>query len=498
MEWTNAQVQTDTLVSKFSEEALDAKTILPLMAGGMAYRLGRIAVLSPQSLVLGQRLTPYLIRSASVAFGLASEISAFEFSQRFLKTMTRDDGRGTRDLWNWSGEGGWREGLATSALTFGFLRAAGFLAREQNIVLQHGFQSVSMVAGHQAASYFQLIPKAEGSLPEQLLNAEATNLQMAAGGSLLHGLLPSLSARQREIDLRVQGNLPLSWRLRNGSLRLHLAGESEGFEYLPTAYMSAGGEGGGGGRKNPSNVPETTADTPSDPIRTETLEVPEKSRGLSEEHPENLLARSIYQSIPAEARDIVDVNLLTHKDFPELKGQPLKILAFSLAETLNRANHLLSYHSRDLMPEKVQELHIARRWIIEHFDTLNRDPAQNPLWMRLPNLSSFSLHWIHEDFTASRHSRPEADFKMFERVPDASPFNSHLPWLVREIRKICGRYASGRNSSPFSPSEIRRAGSILRKKKVFLVNMCGPFNWVMRNAIPRAFLASDRIFCRCF
>src|SRR5215471_615592 len=83
----------------------------------------------------------------------------------------------------------------------GLLRGAGFLAREQNVVLQHALQSTAMVGGHQLAGALQLAPAPQGSLAEQFLHAEVTNLQMIGGMSLLHGLAPGLPAYERALEL---------------------------------------------------------------------------------------------------------------------------------------------------------------------------------------------------------------------------------------------------------------------------------------------------------
>jgi hypothetical protein len=66
-----------------------------------------------------------------------------------------------------------------------------------------------MVAGHQATGVFNLAPKPEGSFAEQLLHAEATNLQLGAGMGLVHALSPQLSAMERGLDLTLSSlNLP--------------------------------------------------------------------------------------------------------------------------------------------------------------------------------------------------------------------------------------------------------------------------------------------------
>jgi transcriptional regulator with XRE-family HTH domain len=211
---TPLQSQVDGLVSHFVDEAANPTTLAAMVAGGMAYRLGRTAVLSSQFSVLSERaIFSSLVRGGSIGFGLASEVTAFELTSRTLltfRTNNQDQSSVTDhpspNLWNWSGHGGWREGLLHSFLTFGILKGAGHLAREENILLQHVVQDGAMVAGHQMAQGFGIAPRPEGSLAEQLLQAEVTNLQLGAGMSLVHSVAPGISSLERSLDLSLGRN----------------------------------------------------------------------------------------------------------------------------------------------------------------------------------------------------------------------------------------------------------------------------------------------------
>src|SRR5215471_4325947 len=81
------------------------------------------------------------------------------------------------------------------------LKGAGFAARGQNIFLEHSLQSAAMVAGHNTAGILGISERPEGSLAEQLLHAEATNLQMGAGMGLAYHLMPGVHALERGLDL---------------------------------------------------------------------------------------------------------------------------------------------------------------------------------------------------------------------------------------------------------------------------------------------------------
>jgi hypothetical protein len=187
---TTTQVQLDTLTSHFVEEAANPQT--RRHHGGGFDRLGRIGILGMGS--------SSVLRPLSVIGGLGSEVAAFEFANRSFTQLWatgRSPLQENPNLWNWSGPGGWRDGLATSLVTFGTLRIAGSLARQQNLVLQHFLQSSAMVMGHQIAGGIGIAPRPEGTLAEQFLHAEATNLQLSAGSSLLHAMAPGLHALER-------------------------------------------------------------------------------------------------------------------------------------------------------------------------------------------------------------------------------------------------------------------------------------------------------------
>ncbi len=90
---TSVQSEADGLVTHFVDEAADLKTLASLTAGGLAYRYGKTAVLSSQLSVLSKgMILPSLVRGGSIAFGLVTEVTAFEFTHRFLTTLVRAHG----------------------------------------------------------------------------------------------------------------------------------------------------------------------------------------------------------------------------------------------------------------------------------------------------------------------------------------------------------------------------------------------------------------------
>jgi len=75
------------------------------------------------------------------------------------------------------------------------------LAQGQNLVAQHLFQDTAMVLGHQASAAFGITPHPNGTLTDQFLYAEATNLQIGAGMALTHRFAPGIMALERGLDL---------------------------------------------------------------------------------------------------------------------------------------------------------------------------------------------------------------------------------------------------------------------------------------------------------
>src|SRR4030095_12504563 len=126
----------------------------------------------------------------------------FEFTHRGLSSMTV----GTRaphpaNLWSWNGPGGIRQGLLQSFVTFGAIKGAGRLASGENLVAQHLLQDSAMVLGHNISANFGITPRPAGTLAEQFLLAEATNLQIGAGMALAHRMVPGMHAMERGLDL---------------------------------------------------------------------------------------------------------------------------------------------------------------------------------------------------------------------------------------------------------------------------------------------------------
>jgi|GEM_PF-2863266 len=186
-ELTQYQSQVDHLVSDFVEHATDGKSLAAVMSGGVAYRFGRVGMMSFNG---AWRALP--LRTLSTAAGLVTEVSAFETANRLLVRPP--------NFWQWDGPNGIRQGFVSSLVTFGSLKGLGALAQGQNLVVQHLFQSSGMVLGHQISGALGILPRPKGTLSEQFLHAEATNLQLASGMSLVHLSFPKLVSFERGIE----------------------------------------------------------------------------------------------------------------------------------------------------------------------------------------------------------------------------------------------------------------------------------------------------------
>ncbi|MFO1519381.1 MAG: DEAD/DEAH box helicase family protein [bacterium] len=197
---TSTQSQVDGMVEGFLQQATDFKSLAAMMVGGLAYRAGRIGTLSVGAQDFARIPMGALLQKVfSIGIGLAAEVSAFEFTNRFLSSVQSSRSKVSSqpatlglgpetNLWSWSGPGGLKEGLLQSFITFSTLKFAGWITPGQNLILQHGIQDLAMVAGHQFVYRVGIGNKPEGSFAEQLLHAEATNLQLMAGMALGHGI----------------------------------------------------------------------------------------------------------------------------------------------------------------------------------------------------------------------------------------------------------------------------------------------------------------------
>src|SRR4030095_4951176 len=232
------QNQVDRLVGEFVDQATDWKSLAAMTVGGVSYRLGRSGAMS------SLRATP--LRALSIRAVRTAEVSAVELTNRGLTSVSvgvDDSAPLQTNLWRWSGQGGLQQGLLQSLVTFGTLKGFGRLTQGQSLILQHLAQDTGMVAGHHASALLGITPAPEGSLAEQFLHAEATNLQIGAGMALGHELTGGkLLLSERGLDLKLQSRefeSVTSPRIKQASIATH--------PFLSPLWMFLGAGGLGGG-----------------------------------------------------------------------------------------------------------------------------------------------------------------------------------------------------------------------------------------------------------
>jgi hypothetical protein len=438
------QGQVDGLVSGFVEEAANPRTLVAITAGGFAYRLGRLGVMGlDSSLFAGPG--SLAIRPFSLIAGLASEVTVFEFTNRFLtniRASRRSPLQDTSGLWSWSGPGGWREGLVSSALTFGLLRSAGWLAREQNLVLQHSFQASAMVAGHQVSGALGMTPSPEGSLVEQFLRAEITNLQMLGGASLVHGLAPKLSVWERVFTqdsppfviprFRLEPGLAIEGA--RGPSRINIPQDEENPAGPLSVLMAAAGDGrakGGGPNEPPSGA--------EPPEEATSLVFPPLSLEDGKEAPEIQLLEIIRRNFPEEIRDRVNqAASVIEKQIQDTRHKPILLMAQALAEVLDGLNRDLYDFPLNGDPVERSKILRLRNWIRDSFGEYLRLPGFAPVGVHYDrSLAYVSL--VSLEVEASQYLVDPLSVQVLGNVRTLQELSPDDPRLSRDLRLLGSR-----------------------------------------------------------
>jgi len=180
------QQEQDQLLGNFTREASDWKSLAAMMAGGLAYRLGNLSYLQALPGAFGS------LAKLAPAFGLASEVTAFRYTHRLL-----DPSHAAAPLFG--------QEWMSDFVNFGSLKAFGKLSHGQNPIFSHFVQDAGMVAGHHLAFGLGLATRPEGSLLQQFVHAEVTNIQIAAGMGLAQQLSGHrLQIAEQAMDVRLE------------------------------------------------------------------------------------------------------------------------------------------------------------------------------------------------------------------------------------------------------------------------------------------------------
>ncbi|MFO1519850.1 MAG: hypothetical protein U1F57_09350 [bacterium] len=199
---TVTQNLVDQMMGRFVEEATDVKSLSALMAGGIAYRLGKVAALTTP--LKNLPFAPLRHGLAGTA-GLSLEVTVFEGVKGVLSSFLEGEvPRQGEKISPQPSKSYWKDWLS-SFLNFGTLKLFGHFSQGQNFLFQHLVQDTAMVAGNHLIYKAGLGEKPEGALAEQFLRAEITNLQLAAGTSFAHHVTGGrLLALERGLDLAIQ------------------------------------------------------------------------------------------------------------------------------------------------------------------------------------------------------------------------------------------------------------------------------------------------------
>lgn len=193
---SHAQLKLDSFTESVSNQAGTSQTLIAITMGSLFYQIGRVGTLALASQV--SRFAPALNLS-SYGIGLGCEVLAFEGTNRALETLSEN--HTNTNLWNWNGNGGWREGFTSTLFTLGSLKAFGNAFQNQHFLIQHFSSDLGMVGSQNALGILGWAPAPQGNILEQLAHAEVTCLQLAAGGHLLHMIAPGIRTVERNLNV---------------------------------------------------------------------------------------------------------------------------------------------------------------------------------------------------------------------------------------------------------------------------------------------------------
>lgn len=260
------QLKLDQALLSFSDQASDPYILSGMVAGSFAFRFMKSAIFTSASKIF----SPLGSQVLATSIGFASEVTAFEGSQRILRVKV---GGADKSLLAWKGSNGLQSGLVNAAITLGALKVGGTFTANQNIILQHGLGDAAMVFSHRLSGSLGISEKSTGSFAEEFVLAEITTLQMQAGMSLVQG--------EKALDSSIKA-LEFAFSKTTQSLSTHwsaLASEVSLQEQAPILFMASGGRRGttippGSGRHttNPSLSGPSRTDQIPDSFTAETMD----------------------------------------------------------------------------------------------------------------------------------------------------------------------------------------------------------------------------------
>src|SRR5215467_15121418 len=183
---SQVQSEVDGLVGSAVSTVSDEKMMASLFAAGAVGRFIRLGTVAAS----GKSLAPLAIQAMSHVTALAGESAVFAGMERKFA--------------QWEGHAptqSFQKDWARAFLNLGSLKLLGTAAQGQNLFLQHLLTDLGMVGGQQVGAEFGLVEKPQGTLAQQMVQAEALNWSMKGGMALLHGLAPSFLSMEMSWDL---------------------------------------------------------------------------------------------------------------------------------------------------------------------------------------------------------------------------------------------------------------------------------------------------------
>ena len=188
-----AQLKLDATLENFTKEACNLENIAAMTFGSAVFRLTRFASLS-----LAQNILNPAINTLSYATALSAEVIAFRSANALFDKLHQRIS--SENIFN-------RDGLLRTFTDFLALKSVGRLAAGQNIFLAHTLQTSAMVASRHLNAQFGLLPTSQGTLLDEFLEAENTNIAMGVGQSLFGFLSGNrLHHLEQSMDLKIRSS----------------------------------------------------------------------------------------------------------------------------------------------------------------------------------------------------------------------------------------------------------------------------------------------------
>lgn len=183
---STSQIQIDSRVAHFSDQATDVASVTAMVGGQFAFRFARYTLTAASSSFLASANPTFSILTKTTSYAGAFATEAFTFTG-IQRTFHPSENNFSRDFLH-------------SSLSLASLKFFAGCGAAPNSMLQHLTSDLAIVASHQVAALVGMEEKSQQSLAAQLFEAEAMIWQMKVGMRLLHFTLPSLASMERSLE----------------------------------------------------------------------------------------------------------------------------------------------------------------------------------------------------------------------------------------------------------------------------------------------------------